>query len=67
MKDKVKEILRTSYTGMDLNEDLAAERILNLFGVIVESCPDCGDKGLIHHEHVSFCTSPLCNWIKEKD
>ena len=34
MKDKIKEILRTSYTGMDLDEDLAAERILNLFSVI---------------------------------
>lgn len=34
MRDKVIEILRTSYTGMELNEDLAAERILNLFSVI---------------------------------
>jgi hypothetical protein len=34
MEDKIKEILRTSYTGTVLDEQTATDRILVLFGVV---------------------------------
>ena len=67
MRDEVKEILRTSYTGMDLNEDLATERILSLFGVIITSCPECGCNDLDKFEHVISCNYIMCNWYKRQD